>query len=354
VTPHRLERLLLACPGDRLGGTERHTALLAAGLAARGFAVSFAAPAAILAALAPPGCTLLPLDAGLPAARPDAMLIALPWPDAAPDWLAPLAGSGLPRLVLLHLVPHDPSPMAGAWVAGSLFAAVSAPLARRAEAAFGLPPMGCALLANPPPDAAPLDRAATRTAMRAALGLPADAPLLLFLGRLEAAKGADWLPGISARLPATLAVAGAGPMEGLISAGAASDPRGLLRPLGHLPDPAPWIAAADALILPSRLEGAPLAFLEAAAAHCPVVATPTALEALGRDAAALAWIGEGIAGLAEAARACLADPVGAAARARLARSALASRPWSGGDWDATLDRAEALLRAAFLPAMEEA
>ena len=44
------------------------------------------------------------------------------------------------------------------------------------------------------------------------------------------------------------------------------DPAGWLRMLGQLADPTPWYLAADALVLPSVLEGLPLVFLEAAAA----------------------------------------------------------------------------------------
>jgi glycosyltransferase involved in cell wall biosynthesis len=196
-----------------------------------------------------------------------------------------------------------------------------------------------------------MDRQSARTRLRQALALAPDGPLLLFVGRLEEVKGAELLPDISDRLPVTLACAGDGPLRGFLDARAAGDPRGLLRMLGPVADPSPWYLAADALLLPSRLEGAPLVFLEAAAHRCPVVATAAALEALGEDAPLMARLAAtpDARGMAEAAAAVLEDPAGMAAT--VARAAgFAARQ----DWARTTEAALGLLRAAVLRAEERA
>jgi glycosyltransferase involved in cell wall biosynthesis len=364
IARRRLDRLLVPLPSARMGGTERHTAELCTRLARRtGMRIDLAAEPALTAALAPhcgPGVALHDAALGweeadaadrqatevarlVAALRPDAAFIALPWPAAAPGLLPPLAA--LPRLVLLHLAPADPVAAPPPGLEGAVLAAVARHVAARGAASWGVPETAFALLANPAPAAPDIDRAAARATLRAALGLPADAPLLLFLGRLEEAKGADLLPDISDRLPATLAVAGEGPLRGFLDARAAADPRGLLRMLGALSDPAPWYLAADALLMPSRLEGAPLVFLEAAAHRCPVVATPAALEGLGADAPRCASLAAtpDARGMAEAAEAVLADAAGVAPRVEAA-AVLAARQ----SWDAAVDETLGLLRAAWL------
>jgi glycosyltransferase involved in cell wall biosynthesis len=104
-----------------------------------------------------------------------------------------------------------------------------------------------------------------------------------------------------------------------------------------------WMLAADALLLPSRLEGCPLVFLEAAVRHCPVIASAAALEAFGDAAWEIAALAPDDAAsvLVDQAAALLAAPghaalIAAAAHAR----ALA--------WDeaAMLDRLFGLLRGA--------
>lgn len=357
----RIGRLLALLPATRMGGTERHTAALCAGIAARtGMAVDLAAEPALhpaLSRLLPDEVALHEAALGdrarqagetrrlLAALRPDAAYVALPWPDAGDGILPVLAG--LPRLVLLHLAPEAPPPLAPPALAleGAALAAVSAPVARRAERAWGLPAGRVAVLPNPAPLPRPQDAALVRATLRGGLGIGAGETLLLFVGRLEAVKGADMLPDICDRLPLTIAVAGDGALRRDLEAIAAADPQGLIRMLGPLADPTPWYLAADLLLMPSRLEGAPLVFLEAAAHRCPVVATAAALEALGEEAPHLARIApaDTPAGMAEAIRAALADPEGTEARAEAAR-AFAARQ----DWDGTTAQALGLLRAAAL------
>jgi glycosyltransferase involved in cell wall biosynthesis len=371
IRPRRVSRLLMLLPSTRMGGTERHTASLAAHLVARTrMAVHLAAEPALhsgLTPLLPEGVTLHAAALGwdgpaehparqaeetrrlLALLRPDAALVPLPWPEAGDGALPVLAEVGLPRLVLLHLAPEAPAPVAPSALGleGAILAVVSRPVARRAALAWGQPPGSVVVVPNPAPKPSAADRGLTRATLRAALGLTPEAKLLVFVGRLEDVKGADLLPDISGRLPVTLAIAGDGQLRAMLEDCAASDTRGLLRMLGPLADPAPWYLAADALLLPSRLEGAPLVFLEAAANRCPVVATEAALEALGDDAPRLASIATtpDARGMAAAAEAALADAEGTAARTAAAATFAARQDWHG-----VTEAVLALLRAAALKA----
>ena len=364
-------------PGIRFGGTERHGADLAAGLASRGIAVTLSADPELLAAWP----ATLPMPPVWPAAIgwdeaqtaeantarqaaalpgllsrviPDAVLISAPWPNAGLGLQRALASTSLPRILLLHLVADGPPPggivpmrpMLG--LDATILAAVSTPAARRAAHVFGLAEGSVAVLHNPAPTAPMCDRATARQEIRLTLGLPHDAPVLLFLGRLEEAKGADLLPDIGDRLPVTIAIAGDGMLRGLLDARARADPRGLLRVLGPVADPTRWLVGADALLLPSRMEGAPLVFLEAAASRCPVIATAAAMEALGGNAHRLARIvaQPNAALLAAAAESLLANPTGARAMVDAAAAHAARRSPA-----AALEDTLGLLRAAMLRAI---
>jgi glycosyltransferase involved in cell wall biosynthesis len=273
-------------------------------------------------------------------------MLPLAWPDAGLGLMR--AAAALPCLVLFHLAAEGDAPEGAAELAPALgleqaaIAAVSAPVAARAARAFGLPEARVAILPNPAPRPAPIARDVARAVLRGAIGVAADGPLVLFVGRLEEAKGAELLPEVSARLKVPLACLGDGPLRGLLQARAAGDPRGLLRILGPVADPAPWYRAADALLLPSRLEGAPLVFLEAAAHRLPVIATAAALEALGADAPRMARISEPTAtALATAVEETLADAAGSVMRVEAAAAHAASL-----DWDGTMDGLAGLLRGA--------
>jgi glycosyltransferase involved in cell wall biosynthesis len=376
----RLARLLVALPSTRMGGTERHTAVTAARLAARAFDVTVLADASLHDALRPllgPSVELrtapigwdedaaprenaarqaAELERALAARRPDALLLPLAWPDAGLGLMQAAATAGLPRLVLFHLAAEGPAPPAiGALperpaLERAALAAVSRPVAARVARFFHLPEARVAVLPNPAPRPATMARDVARATLRAAIGLPADAPLILFAGRLEEAKGADLLPDVSARLKGTMACLGDGPLRGLLQARAAADPRGLLRVLGPVADPSPWYLAADALLLPSRLEGAPLVFLEAASHRLPVIATAAALEALGQDAARMARIAEPTPpALAAAVDRVLKD---AAATAMMVEAAAAHA--AGLDWEGMMDGLVGLLRGAAVLTPREA
>ncbi|PBC71375.1 glycosyltransferase involved in cell wall bisynthesis [Streptomyces sp. TLI_235] len=112
---------------------------------------------------------------------------------------------------------------------------------------------------------------ADRQAARAALGLPADGPLLAWVGALAAEKRPDLAIDALALLPGVhLALAGDGPLR---AATAARDTTARARFLGTLADPAPLYRAADALLLTSDSEGVPGVLVEAALAGLPAVAT---------------------------------------------------------------------------------
>jgi glycogen(starch) synthase len=157
-------------------------------------------------------------------------------------------------------------------------------------------------------------------------------PLLLYIGRLEYEKGVQdliaALPRIRRSHPgARLAVAGTGTAADLLSATARS--HRVLRSvafLGHLPDDelATLLAAADAVVLPSRYEPFGIVALEAAAAGAPL-ATSTAggLGELVVDGKTGVTFPPGdVAALAAAVGTVLTDPQGAARRARTARARL--------------------------------
>jgi glycosyltransferase involved in cell wall biosynthesis len=351
-----LARALIALPSMGLGGTERHTAALANALAAAGVAVTVALEPALDAGFAAmlgwpsqvhrrpaplgwqpeatPEANMARQEAALAAAlaatRPDLVILPLPWPTHGLGLFRGLLAAGLPALVIHHLAPREPEPPLPeaalavlAALPGSRFrwAAVAAPVAARAAALLGLPEAGFTVVPNgvPVPPEDPAGRAGARARQRRRLGLAAAAKLLVFAGRLEATKGADLLPEIATRLDAaagaTLAVLGDGGLRAGLAASPAGRRHGPLRLLGHVHDVPDWLLAADALLLPSRLEGCPLVFLEAAVRRCPVVASGDALEAFGAAAPGLAAIAPagGIADLTDQAAVRLNDP--AAARA---------------------------------------
>ncbi|MCB4820643.1 glycosyltransferase [Roseicella aerolata] len=248
----------------------------------------------------------------------------LPWPTHGLGLLRGLAAAGVPVLAILHLAPREPEPPlpeAAQAVIAALpgapvrWAAVSAPIAARVAGRFGLPPAAIAVVPNgvPVPPEDPAARAAARLRQRRRLGLPPEAKLLVFAGRLELPKGADLLPGIAERLEqscgATLVALGEGALRPGLAASRAGRRDGPLRLPGHVQDVPDWLLAADALLLPSRLEGCPLVFLEAAARRCPVIASGDALEAFGEDAPRLAAIAPagGIAHLTDLAHVRLND-----------------------------------------------
>jgi glycosyltransferase involved in cell wall biosynthesis len=379
----RLGRALFLLPGADIGGAEAHTAWLARFLAASGLDPRFAIAAPLrdrFAALIGPR-----LAAGLDAAaigwdtaesaaenarrqaeaaakliaavRPDAAVLPLPWPTHGLGLQRALAAAGVPVLAVAHLAPVEPEPEGLAAARALRFGptrwvAVSEPVAARLAGCFALPPGAVSVVPNgvDVPAEDPHRRAAARKEKRARVGLAGRAPLFVFAGRLEPNKGADLLPAMAERLHAAtggggVAVLGGGKLlRGWESAPA--PPRPGLHLLGHVPDVPDWLLAADALLLPSRLEGCPLVFLEAAARRCPVVATAAAVECFGDDAHAMAAVSQegSAAAVADRALAALAEPV-----ATRRRVEAAFRRAAAHDAAAMLRQYAGLLRAAVAP-----
>lgn len=109
---------------------------------------------------------------------------------------------------------------------------------------------------------------------RASLDTPADAPLLLGMGRLHEAKAHDVSLAALARLPdAYLWIAGAGPEEAKLRALAeAHGVASRVRFLGWRTDPSALYRAADVCLFPSRYEPLGNVVIQAWAHGLPVIA----------------------------------------------------------------------------------
>ncbi len=368
-----LRSLLVLLPGHGIGGAELHTLEIVRAAAALGVQVALAAEPAFIEPLSRrlgrlPGLALHPApglgwsperfhESPVDQARataalidvtfPDAALLPLPWPTAGIGPRRALAAAEVPSLLVGHLVPLDGDANAvralGGFAAGpGRVVAVSAPTARRLALGYGLAPGQVGVVPNgvvvPPAD--PAARADTRLAKRRWLHLAPDAPMLVFAGRLDRQKGADLLPALALALwqrrGATVVALGEGEMlKPLLRLG---EP---LRLPGQVADVPDWLLAADALLMPSRLEGCPLTFLEAAARRCPVLASPAALEFLEDRAGEMAALLDldDPAGLV--ASACDGFPPGPHSAAQVAA---AWRHAAGHDQAAMLRRYLGLLR----------
>ena len=345
-----LRTLLVLLPSQGIGGAELHTLAIIRAVASLGVRVRLAAEPALIAPLAArlgrlPGLTLHPApglgwnpaefhDSPMRQARatgllivetrPDAALLPLPWPTAGVGPQRALAAADLPSLLVGHLVPAGGDARAigalGGFTAGpGRVVAVSAPAALRLASAYNLAPGQVGVVPNgvPVPAENPIARAAARQAKRAWLGLAPGAPMLVFAGRLDAQKGADLLPAMALALwqrhRATVVALGDGAMlPQLLTLG---EP---LRLPGQVADVPDWLLAADALVMPSRLEGCPLVFLEAAARRCPVLASSAALECFGAAATDMACILDTASPASLTADVCEGFPPGPRGEARVA------------------------------------
>lgn len=115
--------------------------------------------------------------------------------------------------------------------------------------------------------------------LRRELGIAANDVVFVFVGRLVRDKGVPELleafSSVRARVPAARLVL-VGPLEERDALDAATIARfeqpGIVS-VGFRSNPAPYLAAADALVLPSHREGFPNVPLEAAAMRVPVIST---------------------------------------------------------------------------------
>jgi glycosyltransferase involved in cell wall biosynthesis len=152
----------------------------------------------------------------------------------------------------------------------------------------------------------------TRAAVRAELGVPADAPLLLSVGRLHPQKGYDVLVSAAARwrdrLPRpAVVIAGDGPSY-LGLAARISAVRAPVTLLGHRDDVSDLLTAADLAVVTSVWEARQLFAQEALRAGVPLVATAVGgIPDLVGDAAVLVPAGD-VDAVDRAVRRLLDDP----------------------------------------------
>lgn len=165
---------------------------------------------------------------------------------------------------------------------------------------------------------------------RSTLGLPADASIVGFIGRLSKQKAVDVLIAAFARVCPTnpmarLAIIGTGELEPQLRQQAAE--LGItdrIDWLGHQ-DGFASMPAFDVFALPSRYEGLPYVLMEAVFAGLPIVASDLASSSLLLESGVNGWVvpSESPEALAEAITKVLADPqqkevFGAASRLRAA------------------------------------
>ena len=182
-------------------------------------------------------------------------------------------------------------------------------------------------------------------------GAPGGEPLLVNLGRLEYEKGVQdllaALPRIRERCAGTrLVVVGTGTQAAMLAEAARGyGVDGAVTFAGHVPDDdlAATLAAADAVVLPSRYEPFGIVALEVAAAGAPLVAARTGglAEVVGDDAG-LSFPPGDVDALADAVVRTLGDPDAAAGRVARARTRLTT----DFDWARIATRTAEVLRAA--------
>jgi glycosyltransferase involved in cell wall biosynthesis len=122
-------------------------------------------------------------------------------------------------------------------------------------------------------------RPADRRAARAALGLPADAPIVGIVATLRSWKGHRYLLQAIAtmqRPEVRVIVVGDGPQRAALEALAGElGIAGRVQFAGNQADVAPWMQSFDVFCLPSYAnEGVPQALMQAMACGLPVVTTP--------------------------------------------------------------------------------
>lgn len=162
---------------------------------------------------------------------------------------------------------------------------------------------------------------------------PADAPLLLFFGRLEWEKGVQDLIGALPRIRRThpgtrLVVAGRGTYAKQLEELARKlRVRRAIDFAGHMSDRelGATLAAADAVVLPSRYEPFGIVALEAAAAGAALVSSTAGGlgEVVVDGETGLSFTPGDMDGIATAVRRVLDDPASAKRRAKMAKARLA-------------------------------
>jgi len=190
----------------------------------------------------------------------------------------------------------------------------------------------------------PLPDGGAVAALRAELGLPPGAPVVLGVFRLAPEKRPDrWVRVVArarTRCPTLRAVvAGEGPLAAdLDRAIARAGLTDAVRRVGRRADVATFLALADVVLLTSDAEGQPNVLLEAQAAGCAVVATRVGgvPECVVDGVTGSLRAPDDVAGLADAVVALVEDEAGRAARAEAGRAHVAARFSPGRAREATL------------------
>ncbi len=185
--------------------------------------------------------------------------------------------------------------------------------------------VAAAIRVIPPAVDTSLAAAGERQTARRHLGLPLDRPLLACVGRLVPIKRVDRFLALVAALPEVDGVVfGDGPLRAQLERQA--NPR--VRFFGDCEDLPRWLAAFDALVIPSQREGLPLCGVEAAAAGVPAIGfdVPGVRDLIGACGSDLVVpLNRGIAGLAAAVVRVLAGPVQLRGAAELCAACAPSR-----------------------------
>ncbi|GAB1342504.1 glycosyltransferase family 4 protein [Gemmatimonas sp.] len=192
---------------------------------------------------------------------------------------------------------------------------------------------------------APVANAYSRTEARALLKLPADVPLVGWVGRVSHEKGPDWFVEALARTSPDMhgVFVGDGPeLAACLARATQLGVRERLHSTGMVPSASRYLAAFDALALTSRTEGTPMILLEAMWAGVPIVATAVGgvPQLLTSSEARLSAAGN-VDELAQAMNECVVNAPRAAARAAAARERVA-RDFSPTAWT---EQHEALYRS---------
>lgn len=207
---------------------------------------------------------------------------------------------------------------------------------------FGVRPDRLAVIPNGVPSAAfPPTDGTRRAAARAAIGIEAAGPVIVYVGALRAEKDVGAAVEAAGHLDgATLVVAGDGPDRAVLERLAAQRAPGRVHFLGVVESSSDVLAAADVVVLPSRTEGLPGVLIEAAFTGVPAVATRVgAVDEVVVDGATgiLVEAGDRLA-LAGALEAVLADPLAMGERARAHCLARFDLDVVAASWDRLLSR----------------
>jgi glycosyltransferase involved in cell wall biosynthesis len=221
-------------------------------------------------------------------ARPDAAMVALPWPTHGLGLVLALARARIPTAAIFQLAPWDMRLGRRArlyrWAhgRGQRWLAVSDQNRDAIAATFGFPADDIRTIYNgvaTPDEPDPREVTSARQALRDELGLGSEARIVLSTGRLHDQKGytdlLEVLPRALEGRPETCFVwAGDGEMRAELESEIRE--RGLqsrVRMLGRREDVPRLLLASDLFLLPSRYEGHPFALLEAMAMHVPTVSS---------------------------------------------------------------------------------